>query len=200
MGVFIAMFRGFIFIAGFAFSGYVNAGIIDAGKLVRDARSQIGVTINYDPAYRQLNYPLGDVNIQTGVCTDVVIRAYRGQGVDLQVLVHEDMRRFFGKYPKNWGLKSPDKNIDHRRVPNLQTFFTRHGQSFKISQNVQDYQTGDIVTWKIPPNLPHIGIISERKNAHGVPLVIHNIGAGTQEDDVLHNWPLTGHYRYKIVK
>lgn len=194
------MFRGFIFIVCFAFAGYLHAGIIDAEKLVRDARSQIGVTVNYDPAYRKLDYPLGDVNIQTGVCTDVVIRAYRGQGVDLQVLVHEDMRRFFGKYPKNWGLKSPDKNIDHRRVPNLQTFFTRHGQSFKISQNTQDYQAGDIVTWKIPPNLPHIGIISERKNAHGEPLVIHNIGAGTQEEDVLHNWPLTGHYRYKIAK
>lgn len=173
-----------------------QAATFSAQQLVHDARSQMGVTVSYDPSYQRLNYPMGDVNMRTGVCTDVVIRAYRKQAIDLQVLVYEDMHSHFAQYPKIWGLKNPDKNIDHRRVPNLQTFFIRHGQSFKISHKVQNFHAGDLVTWIVPPNRPHIGIVSDRKNAQGYPLIIHNIGAGVREEDILFSFPITGHYRY----
>ena len=166
-------------------------------KLVRAARAQIGVTTRYDGAYRRIRYPMGDVPAQAGVCTDVVVRAWRAQGVDLQQLVHEDMRRAWSAYPKLWGLKRPDTNIDHRRVPNLAVFFRRRGQSLPASRQPGDYQPGDMVTWMLPGNLPHIGIISDRKSASGTPLVIHNVGAGTQEEDALLRWPVTGHYRYR---
>ncbi len=166
-------------------------------KLVRAARAQIGVTTHYDGAYRRIRYPMGDVPAQAGVCTDVVVRAWRAQGVDLQQLVHEDMRRARPAYPKLWGLKRPDTNIDHRRVPNLAVFFRRRGQSLPASRQPGDYRPGDMVTWMLPGNLPHIGIISDRKSASGTPLVIHNVGAGTQEEDALLRWPVTGHYRYR---
>lgn len=166
-------------------------------KLVRAARAQIGVTTRYDGAYRRIRYPMGDVPAQAGVCTDVVVRAWRAQGVDLQQLVHEDMRRAWHAYPKLWGLKRPDTNIDHRRVPNLAVFFRRRGQSLPASRQPEDYRPGDMVTWMLPGNLPHIGIISDRKSASGTPLVIHNVGAGTQEEDALLRWPVTGHYRYR---
>lgn len=169
---------------------------MESRKLVHDARAQIGVTTGYDPAYRVLPFPMGDVDPATGVCTDVIVRAYRGQGIDLQALVHADMRRAFAAYPQHWGLKKPDRNIDHRRVPNLQTFFRRHGQSLPTSDNAADYQPGDLVTWMLPGNLPHIGIVSDARSAEGIPLIIHNIGQGTREEDILFAYPLTGHYRY----
>jgi uncharacterized protein len=157
------------------------------------ARQQVGVTTGYDPSYVRLAYPGGDVPIQTGVCSDVVIRALRGLGIDLQVRVHEDMRANFSKYPKRWGLKRPDTNIDHRRVPNLATYFTRRGYSLAVTQNAANYKPGDIVAMKIP--VDHIGIVSDRTTPDGVPLVIHNVGAGAQEEDVLFRWKIVGHYR-----
>jgi len=165
-------------------------------KIVEAARKQIGVTVRYDPAYTSLEYPDGDVPRERGVCTDVVIRALRdGLGKDLQKLVHEDMKANFAKYPANWGLKRPDKNIDHRRVPNLMAFFGRKHTEFP--GNGSKYLPGDIVTCTVPPHLPHIMIVSDKKNADGLPLVIHNIGGGTKEEDRLGDFPLTGHFRWK---
>lgn len=165
-------------------------------ELVKAARAQIGVTTLYDPAYRKLAFPGGDVPSERGVCTDVVIRAYRRLGIDLQELVHRDMRAAWSLYPKNWGLKSTDTNIDHRRVPNLEVFFRRHGTALPLSEVASDYKPGDIVMWEIPPRLPHIGIVADERSAAGVPLVIHNIGAGTQINDVLFAFRMVGHYRY----
>lgn len=159
-------------------------------QIVQSARNQIGKTLRYDPTYTKLTYPMGDVPMEKGVCTDVVIRALREQNIDLQELVHQDMSRNFSVYPKRWGLKQPDTNIDHRRVPNLMTYFTRQGWA------VQDtnYQAGDIVTWELKDNRPHIGIVSDRKIGDR-PLIIHNIGSGTREDDVLYRYTITGHFR-----
>lgn len=167
-------------------------------KIVAAARKQIGVTVSYDPAYVALAYPGGDVPREKGVCTDVVIRALRdGLSADLQKLVHEDMKANFARYPKNWGLTKPDKNIDHRRVPNLRTYFQRRGWSLEVTKEAADFQPGDLVTCTVPPHLPHVMIVSDRKSAAGVPLVIHNIGGGAREEDVLFTYPLTGHYRWK---
>lgn len=169
-------------------------------KIVSSARKQIGVTLHYDPSYSSLKYPGGDVPLERGVCTDVVIRALRdGLGKDLQQLVHQDMLENFSVYPRNWGLKKPDKNIDHRRVPNLQTWFKRQGCQLVLGRDKDPvkFQPGDIVTCTVPPNLPHIMIVSDKKTATGVPRVIHNIGGGTREEDQLFSFPLTGHYRLK---
>jgi uncharacterized protein YijF (DUF1287 family) len=167
-------------------------------KLVTAARKQVGVTLVYDPSYASLTYPGGDVPREKGVCTDVVIRALRdGLSKDLQKLVHEDMKANFSAYPKIWGLSRTDKNIDHRRVPNLQTYFKRQGMSLEVTKNPADYLPGDLVTCTVPPNLPHIMIVSDKTTADGTPLVIHNIGRGAQEEDVLFTYPLTGHYRWK---
>jgi uncharacterized protein YijF (DUF1287 family) len=167
-------------------------------KLVTAARKQVGVTLIYDPAYVSLKYPGGDVPKERGVCTDVVIRAFReGLALDLQKLVHEDMKANFAAYPKIWGLKRTDKNIDHRRVPNLQTFFKRKDMELKLTKEAASFLPGDIVTCTVPPNLPHIMIVSDKKTADGIPLMIHNIGGGAQEEDVLFTFPLTGHYRWK---
>lgn len=160
-------------------------------KLVEDARAQIGVTRYYDSAYSKIDYPMGDVPLIKGVCTDVVIRALRSQGRDLQQQIHEDMRRNFSRYPKKWGLKSTDRNIDHRRVPNIATYFTRQGYAVKNGE----FQAGDVVTWDLGKGLTHIGIVSNRKTAGGVPLILHNIGRGTQEEDILHRFTITGHFR-----
>lgn len=169
---------------------------VPPANIARAARAQIGRTVGYDPAYRALDYPNGDVPRETGVCTDVVVRALRtALGMDLQQLVHEDMRHHFSRYPQNWGLSGPDKNIDHRRVPNLQTYFRRKGWQLPISKDPRDYQAGDLVTCIVPPRLPHIMIVSDRTNAAGRPSVIHNIGAGTQEEDRLLEFEITGHYR-----
>lgn len=166
-------------------------------KLVAAAESQIGVTLYYDGSYQRLAYPNGDVPIERGVCTDVIIRTYRQLGLDLQQLVHDDMRVNFNAYPPLWGLSKPDRHIDHRRVPNLQSFFTRHGQSLSVSTDATAYHAGDLVTWMLPGNLPHIGIVSASKKASGVPLIVHNIGGGAQKENVLFLYPITGHYRYK---
>jgi uncharacterized protein len=181
---------------GLAVAGIATAGF-DATQLVAVARSQIGVTVGYDPAYRKLSYPAGDVPLETGVCCDVVIRALRKQGLDLQRLVHDDMRSQFASYPKNWGLKAPDANIDHRRVPNLACYFSRQGWSVTVSSHAADYRPGDIVTWNLGNGLTHIGIVSDRRTASGTPLMIHNIGNGTQEEDLLFKYAITGHYRIK---
>jgi uncharacterized protein len=167
-----------------------------AVSIVRAAREQIGKTVGYNPSYRTLKYPNGDIPIKVGVCTDVVVRALRSSlGMDLQKAVHEDMKANFSEYPQNWGLKRPDKNIDHRRVPNLQTFLKRSRLALPVSKDPQDYQPGDLVTCIVPPNLPHIMIVSDRANAKGQPMVIHNIGSGTMEEDRLFEFKITGHYR-----
>lgn len=166
--------------------------------VVAAARSQIGRTVIYDPAYVGLDYPGGDVPIDRGVCTDVVIRAVRdGLGLDLQEKVHVDMAANFSAYPTRWGLKRPDRNIDHRRVPNLRRYFERAGLSLPVTHVASDYAPGDVVTCTVPPNLPHIMVVSDRRSASGVPLVIHNIGAGAQEEDRLFTYEITGHYRMK---
>ncbi len=151
----------------------------------------------YDPTYRSIDYPMGDVPSGTGVCTDVVIRAYRKMGVDLQQLVHQDMRAHFSVYPDRWGLKKPDTNIDHRRVPNLMTFFERHGDSIEISLYALDYLPGDIVCWDLGEGITHIGIVSDLYDHHsGNPLMIHNIGTGQVLADCLFSYQIIGHYRY----
>ena len=160
------------------------------------ARQQIGVTTSYDPAYVSLKYPNGDIPKERGVCTDVVIRALRGLDFDLQKLVHEDMKKNFSKYPTTWKLKRPDKNIDHRRVPNLRRYFERRGISLKLTKDPVNFKSGDLVTCKVPGNRPHIMVVSDQKNSEGIPYVIHNIGAGALEDDDLFTFKLTGHYRW----
>lgn len=157
-------------------------------------------SLRYDGAYVAITYPNGDVPADTGVCTDVVIRSYRALGIDLQQRVHEDMQAHFARYPSQrlWGLQRPDKNIDHRRVPNLQTFFSRHGQSLPVSTHPENFLPGDLVTWILPGNLPHIGIVSAQRAANGRPLIVHNIGRGPVLDDMLFDFELTGHYRYAV--
>jgi uncharacterized protein len=164
--------------------------------LLKGAYAQVGVTVSYDAGYARLDYPGGDVDLATGVCTDVVVRAYRSIGIDLQQLVHEDMKRSFSSYPARWGLKRPDPNIDHRRVGNLQAFFSRRGTSLTPSSDASAYRPGDLVTWNLG-RLPHIGIVSDRTGSNGAPLIIHNVGRGTLVEDVLFSWPITGHYRYR---
>jgi uncharacterized protein YijF (DUF1287 family) len=168
---------------------------VEANTLVAAARQQIGVTTEYDPAYRKLNYPNGDVPKKTGVCADVIIRAFRAQNVDLQKEVHEDMKRDFSAYPQKWDLDKPDANIDHRRVPNLMTYFRRSGYTQAGSEKAEQFAPGDIVAWDLGKGVTHIGIISDRRNSKGARLVIHNIGHGTQEEDVLFQFRIIGHYR-----
>ena len=165
-------------------------------SIVAAARKQIGKTIFYDSSYTSLAYPGGDVPIEKGVCTDVVIRTLRDAiNMDLQKLVHEDMSIAFSKYPDIWGLKKPDSNIDHRRVPNLRTYFERKGYSIVVTQNKNDYFPGDLVTCTVGRNLPHIMVVSDRKGSDGSPLIIHNIGSGVKEENRLFEFPITGHYR-----
>jgi uncharacterized protein len=165
-------------------------------RLVAAARSQVGVTVSYDGTYRRLDFPGGDVDPSTGVCTDVAIRALRKLDIDLQQRVNSDMRASFNAYPKKWGLTKPDPNIDHRRVPNLETYFSRRGYALPVTTNPNDYLPGDIVTMKLP--LDHLGIVSDRTSEEGIPLVIHNVGSGTKEENVLFAWKLVGHFR--VVK
>lgn len=167
--------------------------------LIAAAREQTKSLVRYDPAYTQISYPNGDVAPNIGVCSDVIIRAYRAIGIDLQKLVHEDMAAHFNLYPKIWGLNAPDKNIDHRRVPNLMVFFKRFGRILPISQNGQDYQPGDLLTTLIGGR-PHISIISDRRGKLGLGdlMVIQNAGWGVNEDDMLFSWKINGHYRYGI--
>lgn len=167
--------------------------------LVSAALERTRHSVRYDGSYHSIAYPGGDVPSDIGVCTDVVIRSYRALNLDLQQLVHEDISKHFSEYPsaRIWGLTRPDPNIDHRRVPNLQTFFTRHGTELPVTQNTADYQAGDLVTWMLPGNLPHIGIVTDRVDQNsGVPLVVHNIGTGPVVEDMLFHYQITGHYRY----
>jgi hypothetical protein len=168
-------------------------------KLVEAAVERTHVTVRYDPSYVRIPYPNGDVPAETGVCTDEIIRAYRAVGVDLQKEVHEDMLHNFSAYPnqRRWLLAHTDTNIDHRRVPNLMTFFARKGESLPVSTRSEDYSAGDLVTWDLGSRVPHIGIVVNRKSPRtGRYLVVHNIGRGPQMEDVLFDWKITGHYRY----
>ena len=173
-----------------------QAGAVTLQEVVAAAIAQTRTRVTYDGAYRRIVYPGGDVPETTGVCTDVVIRAYRRVGIDLQVKVHEDMRDAFRAYPQQWGMAGPDSNIDHRRVPNLQTFFRRAGAALPVSQQAAAYQAGDLVTWMLPGNLPHIGIVTGQMSSAGTPLIVHNIGRGPEVEDVLFKYRITGHYRY----
>lgn len=153
----------------------------------------------YDPAYFKIPYPNGDVPAGKGVCTDVVIRAYRTLGTDLQKEVHEDMKRNFGLYPRDWGRKEPDPNIDHRRVYNLMVFFARKGTKQTMSKKPEDYKPGDIVCWNLSGNTSHIGLVVNKKSADNKRyLIVHNIGNGQELSDCLFSWKIIGHYRYKI--
>ena len=166
-------------------------------RLVEAAIEQTTQTLNYDPAYVKLDYPAGDVPIDRGVCSDVVVRAFRKNGVDLQKEIHEDMSRHFAVYPQKWGLSSPDSNIDHRRVPNLMTYFERQGKALTVTRDAQDYLPGDIVTWQLDGNAAHVGIVTNILTETGDGFqVVHNIGSGVVVQDVLFAWRITGHYRY----
>jgi uncharacterized protein YijF (DUF1287 family) len=166
-------------------------------RLSAAAEERATHAVVYDAAYQRIPYPGGDVAPDRGVCSDEIVRAYRLLGIDLQKLVHEDMRRAFGAYPKRWGLNAPDTNIDHRRVPNLATYFGRHGTSLPISQNGDHYKPGDVVAWALADGRPHIGMVTERRSSDGKrPLVMHNIGFGPQIEDMLFGLTITGHYRY----
>jgi uncharacterized protein len=167
-------------------------------KLDKAAIEIANQTVTYDPGYFRIDYPNGDVPADKGVCTDVIIRTYRKLGIDLQKEVNEDMKSNFKKYPKNWGLKTTDTNIDHRRVPNLMTFFSRNGQVKKITSVADDYVPGDIVTWDLGGGIPHIGIVINKKTSDNKRyLIVHNIGRGQEISDCLFSFRITGHYTYK---
>lgn len=167
-------------------------------KLSEKARSIIDASVRYTPDYVAIDYPNGDVPAKTGVCTDVVIRSYRKLGIDLQKEVHEDMRAHFSSYPKNWGATKTDTNIDHRRVPNLEIFFSRKGKKLPITQNPDDYKTGAIVTWMINDKLPHIGIVTNQLSKDGKRrLIVHNVGGGQVLEDCLFKYTIVGHFVYE---
>lgn len=170
----------------------------DARRLVEAAVARTKEIVVYDSAYRRIAFPGGDVPADRGVCSDLVIRAYRAAfGLDLQFLVHRDMAQSFGSYPRHWGLKRPDPNIDHRRVPNLEVFLTRQGAALPVTGDGKDYRLGDLVTWRLNGRLPHIGIVTDRRSADGKrPLIAHNIGAGPRLEDMLFHYPISGHFRY----
>lgn len=168
----------------------------EPSRLTDAARMQVGVTTTHDPGYTALPFPGGDLPRDRGASTDVVIRALRdGWGIDLQLAIHRDMTANFAAYPALWGLTRPDRNIDHRRIANLSTLLTRIGAGLPLTDSPTPYLPGDIITWTRPGNLPHIGIVSDRRTAEGTPLILHNIGAGTDEGDILFAYPMTGHYR-----
>jgi uncharacterized protein len=189
--------RTLVFAWLFLFASLASAQSNEALKVVTAARAQIGVTTTYDSAYSRMAYPMGDVVQSKGVCTDVVIRAYRKLNIDFQMLVHKDMQANFALYPKIWGLKKTDSNIDHRRVPNLEVFFKRQGKALTDLQTANSFKPGDIVSWRLANGLAHIGIVSNKKTLFDSrPMIIHNIGQGTQEEDVLFAWRIVGHYRW----
>ena len=166
-------------------------------KLVQAALDRTKQWVIYNPAYFKISYPAGDLPAYYGVCTDVVIRSYRALEIDLQKEVHEDMAKSFSLYPKMWGLKGTDTNIDHRRVPNLMVFFKRKGLELPITKNPKDYQPGDIVTWKLNNGAFHIGLLVPGDSGSSRPWVVHNIGYGDRREDVLFEWEILGHYRYQ---
>ena len=166
-------------------------------QMLDGAIAQAGVTTSYDPSYVALDYPGGDVPEKTGVCSDVVVRAFRKAGIDLQKEIHEDMKAARSDYPTKWGATSTDANIDHRRVLNLMAFFRRQGKSVTISYDAADYQPGDIVAWDLTSGIDHIGIVTNMLSDSGDRyLIVHNIGAGTRVEDVLFEWTIKGHYRF----
>lgn len=176
----------------------VNAQSAFHQRLADSALALIQDKVLYDPSYFTIKYPNGDVPSDKGVCTDVVIRAYRKLGVDLQKEVHEDMTSHFSAYPNIWGLSKTDKNIDHRRVPNLMTFFKRQGAKLPISKEPKDYWEGDIVCWNLGGAITHIGIVADKQSyKNNRPLIIHNIGAGQVLEDCLFTYKIIGHYRYQ---
>lgn len=182
-----------IFCATFVLQGQSSV----ARRIVAGARDQLTWGTRYDPAYRKIGYPNGDVPKAQGVCTDVLVRAFRNAGYDLQKLIHEDMKSHWALYPRYPGRKTPDSNIDHRRVPNQRVFFKRFGRTCPLSaKDPQPWKAGDIVEWKLDSGLDHTGILTDKKDREGFPLVIHNIGAGPQEEDVLRAWKIVGHFRY----
>lgn len=193
--------REFLAAAGAVIAGPVaayQAKARSADALIVAARGQVGVTRGYDPAYVRLAFPGGDVDPATGVCTDVIVRAYRvAFGLDLQALVNADMRAAFSAYPRRWGLSRPDANIDHRRVPNLEVFFTRQKAKLAVPSSPSGWKPGDIYTALIGNSRPHIGIVTDRSEGEQ-PLVIHNIGAGAREEDALYAHPITGRYRWAL--
>jgi uncharacterized protein YijF (DUF1287 family) len=165
-------------------------------QMLDGAIAQAGVTTEYDPAYVALDYPNGDVPEKTGVCSDVVVRAFRKAGLDLQKEVHEDMKVARSEYPTKWGGNAPDKNIDHRRVLNLMRYFERRGKSLPISDAAVDYQPGDVVAWELSNGIDHIGIVTNMLSESADQyLIVHNIGAGTRIEDVMFAWTIKGHYR-----
>src|SRR5262249_22866733 len=169
-----------------------------ATQLLAAARTQVGVTLRYDPAYTALAFPGGDVPREKGVCTDVIIRAYRDAlGLDLQALVNADMRAAFDAYPRKWGLARPDRNIDRRRVPNLRTWLARQHAGLPLPRDAPGWQPGDIFTSILAGNATHTSFVSDRQGANR-PLIIHNIGEGAREEDALLDWPITGRYRWAI--
>jgi uncharacterized protein len=187
--------RSLVLVLSFSLALPAFAGS-EPSRLTTAARDQVGVTVIYDPAYVALEFPGGDLPRDRGVCTDVVIRALRdGWGIDLQLAINRDMKANFSAYPGLWGLTKTDRNIDHRRVPNLQTLLARVGAEVPLENGPAPYLPGDIVTWKLPGNLDHIGIVSDRLSQDGTPLILHNIGRGAQEEDILFAYPMTGHYR-----
>ncbi len=166
--------------------------------LARSARQQIGVTTSYDPAYQRIPFPNGDLPRSTGVCTDVVIRALRdSRRIDLQREVNSDMKANWDAYPRRWQQlhRKPDPNIDHRRVPNLMTFFQRRGYALPLSNDPAKFRAGDIVAWDLGRGILHIGVVSDARPISGVPTVIHNIGRGTVDEDILLRFKIIGHYR-----
>jgi len=193
----------FLLLAGIAAAGQGSA---EDGRATRDefirklvtaAIERTTFAVRYDGSYVRLKYPGGDVPAGTGVCTDEIVRIYRKLGIDLQKEVHEDMRANFSLYPKSWRLSHPDRNIDHRRVPNLMTFFRRRGEVLPVSGDAGAYAPGDLVTWDLGGGIPHIGMVVDRRSAEGGRfLLVHNVGEGPKMEDVLFRWKITGHYRY----
>jgi uncharacterized protein len=174
-----------------------SVGSPQVRQIVDAAKAQAQLTRYYDPAYVKIGYPDGDVRPERGVCADVVVRAFRQVGLDLQKEIHEDMRRNFSKYPNLWGLSKPDSNIDHRRVPNLMTYFARKGKSVAITDRASDYLSGDVVAWRFDNGLYHVGMVSDLLDQSSMaPKMVHNVGAGVQIEDVLFTWKIIGHYRF----
>lgn len=175
--------------------GFTRA--LTGSELATAASARTKLFVIYDGSYQAISYPRGDVAANRGVCTDVLIRSYREFDIDLQQLVHEDMRNNFSLYPSFWGATRPDSNIDHRRVPNLETFFSRHGETLTPSDDAKQYRAGDIISWRLSNGLPHIGIVSSEFNKPNTrSLIIHNIGQGPQQEDVLFSYKIVGHFRF----
>lgn len=166
-------------------------------QLIESALEQTKITTGYDPSYVAIDYPGGDVPLETGVCSDVIVRGFRKAGLDLQKEIHEDIKLAWSSYPRKWGSSSPDANIDHRRVLNLMTYFDRKGKAVPVTNNRSDYLPGDIVAWDLGNKVDHIGVVVNvwSEDSHGY-LIVHNIGSGARCQDVLFNWQITGHYRY----